>query len=344
MHSRKRLVLIGCVWFVVGVGVFVVAPVFVSQAQDDRGCSTAPCAFPAENNMGGIILGTDELAGEDLVSFGYDGTNYVYPTPPGREETQESVIGLGINQVTTGQFFVYKSWYYHDSRAGEDVPVHIWINANDATLSGSNDCGSGSNGWGGSNNCDLLAYVSELSADEMQVTTSCDNGGVWDGCLPVPGSFSPQDYHEPNIEDDTCSAFDGLGGDVCLSLISDGGTCVATTCVSADSVDAWDITIRAPYYEATKGTDNEDKTMSMSDAYLEIRYGKGFDRATAFTSAQFTDWQQPYDGTYGDAALSVPHTCQGGGPNTDCSIQAGRVTDESGNRRTYDNVHQFPSP
>jgi hypothetical protein len=335
MYSRKRLVLIGCVWLLAGAAAFAVAPDFAAFA-DDRGCSSPPCAFPAENNMGGIIMGTETLEGEDLVSFGYDGNTYVYPTPPNRVESNEEVIGLGINQVSTGRFFVYKSWYYYDSRAGERVPVNIWINADSADLSGSNECGNGNNGFEGASNCDLLAYVSELSAREMYITTDCVSGL---GCFAVPESFTPENYHSVNVEDDTCSAFEGLGGDVCLSLISDGGTCVLGTCVVADTVNAYDIMIRAPYYQAKKGNDNAVKTLNLNNAYLEIRYGKAYDRATVFDSEHDTDWQQPLDATYGDAATSVTHTCQGGGPDTNCDIQPGRITDTPTDR-TYDNVHQ----
>ncbi len=340
--SHRRLVALAALWLVFGVVAFAASGGFAAVAQDDRGCSSPPCAFPAESNMGGILLGTDDLSGDDLVSFGYDGNSYVYPTAPDRAEDTTEVVGLGINQITTGQFYVFKSWYYDDSRSSQRVPVNVWIDAESADLSGSSQCGNGNSGFGGSANCDLLAYPTELAAREMQVTTSCSST-VWIGCAVVPGSFNPSEYHSVNIEQDTCSAFDGLGGDVCLSLISDGGTCVAGVCVEADSVDAQDISIRAPYYRAQKGSDNTDKVMTLNDAYLEIGYGHGFDRVNVMTSTHGSDWQQNVDAPYGESAVGVSFLCQGGGPDTNCNLKSGRGVDSTSPWRKYDNVHQSPT-
>jgi len=339
-YSRRRLLIIATLWMIAGSVVLAFSPVFLASA-DDRGCFGPPCAFPAENNVGGIILGSDELAGQDLVTFGYDGNGpdsgyYVDPVSPDRVINRERMVGVGINDVTSGNFIVYKPWHYFDTRTREEEEVYVWANATSAELTGSSECGDGSDGWDGAFRCDLVANASELSARELFVTTSCSS---W-FCGFVPDSFSPTDYHEPNVEEDTCGAFDGLGGDVCLSLISDGGTSVAGTTVTADSVDAFDIMIRAHTISAKRGDQSNDKQLTLNNAYLEMRYGEGFDRAKVPVSQSggAADWAQPIQTQYGKGAVSVSHTCQGGGPDTSCNIKDGRVTDVEP-PATYDNVH-----
>lgn len=339
-YSRKRLLVLAAVWLLAGAAVLTFTSLFVSTA-DDRGCFGPPCQFPAEYNVGGIVLATDELAGEDLKTFGYDGNGpdngyYVDPVAPGRVINRERMVGLGVNQVTSGHMIIYKPWYYYDSRTRQKEKVYIWANATSASLSGSAGCGNGENSWTGAFRCDLVANTSELSAREMYVTTSCSS---W-FCGFVPSSMSPTDYHEPNVEVDTCSGFDGLGGDVCLSLIKDGGTTVSGTTVTVDTVDAWDIAIRGHTFSARRGDQGNDKKMVLNNAYLEIRYGEGYDRAKVPVSQSggADDWAQPIQTQYGKGALAVSHTCTGGGPDTDCSIKQGRIQSAQP-PAAYDNVH-----
>lgn len=335
-YSRKRLILIAVAWVCLAAAAFALSHGF-GAAADDRGCgvnSGPPCAWPAENNIGGITLGTSRLQGQNLVTFGFDGNTYTEEVAPGRVTSSEEQVGLGISDITTPNMIIYKPWYYFDQRAGSQVPVYIWANATGATLSGSSQCGDGTNGWDGAKTCDLLANTSEIYTGELTAETSCDSSV----CSVVPGTLTINNFWAVRPEDDTCGDLEALSSP-CLAALSDGGTCVAGTCVTSDSIDGRAVFIRSHNYEAVRGPQGVDKELSLDNIYLEIRYSKGFDRAQTpgDPSGTFPQWAQPVTGSTGQAALSTEAECTGGGPNTDCSIPSGRASDIAG--MTYDNIH-----
>lgn len=351
MYSRRRLALIGVFWVACGAILFGAYPQFAADA-DPRGCSFAPCAFPAENNIGGIILGTEELVGQNLVSFGYDGDTYYDEAPPGRVDPRERNVGLGISNVTTGTFFIYKQWYYQDRRVGRQAPVHIWADATGGSLtsigSTNSDCGDSNSGggWERAEACDLLANVSELSSKYIYAESSCS--GLF--CGFVPSTFEINDYHAVRPEDDVCSATGALGGEVCLGLIKNGGSSVLGTTVTTDRVEAYDIQIRGHEYKAVNGPNGQNKRLTLDNMYLEIRYGKGADRINTPESnpsdpngnygsavGQNSNWAQPINEPTGESALGTDYPCQGGGPNTFCQIPDGRNSNRYG--EGYDNVY-----
>lgn len=354
MYSRKRLAMIALIWLFLAAVAFAVFPGFGADA-DPRGCSFSPCAFPAENNIGGILLSTEQLVGNNLVSFGYDGPTYYDETPPFRVDPREKNIGLGISDITAGTFSIYKMWYYEDERIGEQAPVHIWANATQAELtsigSTNNDCGvsssgDSSGGWEESKKCDLVANVSELSSKYIYATSSCS--GLF--CCCVPSTFEINEYHAVRPEDDVCSATGALGGTVCLGLIKNGGSTVLGTTVTSDRVEAYDIQIRGHEYKAVQGGNGQNKRLKLTDAYLEMRYGKGSERIYAPESnpsdpngnygsavGQNSNWNQPVRTPFGESALGVDFPCGGGGPNTFCQIPEGRNSNRFG--ESYDNVY-----
>jgi hypothetical protein len=354
MYSKKRLAILGILWIGVGVVMFGSAPNFAVDA-DPRGCSFSPCAFPAENNIGGIILSTEELIGNNLVSFGYDGGTYYDETPPGRVDPREKNVGLGISDITTGNFSIYKQWYYQDDRTGNQEPVYIWANAPSADLTSigttNSECGvssssESSGGWEEARKCDLLANVSELSSKYIFATSSCS--GLF--CGFVPDTFSLNNYHAVRPEDDTCAATGALAGNICLGLIKNGGSTVLGTTVTSDRIEGYDINIRGHQYRAVNGPNGQNKRLTLNDAYLEIRYGKGFDRINSpesnpddpngnYASAvgKNSNWGQPVKTPSGRSALGVDFPCGGGGPNTFCQIPSGRNSNREG--ESYDNAY-----
>lgn len=364
MYSKKRLMVLGIVWVAAGAVAFGVSPQFGADAQDPRGCNSAPCAFPAENNIGGIILGTDKLAGDNLVSFGYDGT-YTDETPPDRVEPDEQNIGLGVSgdPVQTGRFFIYKQWYYEDKRTQDEESVYVWANASNAELtaigSSNTDCGipnsdvdgpgASDGGWEQARTCHLLANASEISANYIYVEPTCLYGAF---CFIVNGldPFEINDYHAVRPEEDTCGAIGALSGTVCIGLIKNGGSDVLGTGAGASTVEAYDIIIRGHEFRAVNGPNNNNKRLTLNDAYIEMRYGKGGDRIYTpdsnpnvgsgnypGTPGSNDNWGQPVTGPSGEAGIGVDHTCQGGGPNTFCAIPSGRVQDREG--ESYDNIY-----
>lgn len=359
MYSRTRLIVLAAVWLVAGIVTFAVAPGFGGTA-DPRGCTSAPCAFPAENNIGGIVLGTDQLVGNNLVSFGYPGGDpgfYYDDVAPGRVEDVERNIGLGISDITAENFFIYKQWYYLDRRTQREAPVNVWANATSATLTSigttNSDCGvddvSNSNGgWERSRTCDLLANVSELSSRYIYASTNCVTGLF---CFAVPSTLTIDEYHAVRPEEDTCGALGALSGTVCLGLIKNGGSSVLGTTVVSDRVEAYDLQIRGHEYRAVNGPNGQNKRLQLSNAYIEIRYGKGADRLYTPASSPSDpngnygsavgsnpDWAQPVNASGGESALGVNFPCAGGGPSTFCGIQPGRSQNRPG--ESYDNIHR----
>lgn len=328
-YSRKRLAFVAGAWLLVGAVAFAVGSPFGAGAQDAAGCESPPCAFPAESNVGGIVLGTDFISGEGLIAFGVGrDPPYTADTPPGSVEPEENQIVLGLNDIDAGQFFIYKSFHYFEPRLNDDVPVYIWANATEARLRGSADeCGDGSRGLGGADNCDLQAGTSEISTQNLFAEADCD--GIT--CSIVPGSIEDDEFWAVRPEDDVCGALGALGGDICLGLVRDGGTSAAGATITADTVEAEDFMIRGHEYKAVRGSDGEDKTMSLDDVYVEMRYGVGDDRINTPESEQNPgDWAQPTFGSFGEAAIANNFLCQGGGPLTFCAIPAERQVDQPG--------------
>lgn len=336
MYSRKRLALLAVGWLAMAGAAMVLSSGFGAVA-DDRGCTGSPCAFPAENNVGGIIMGTARLQGNSLTAFGFDGNSYYEDTPPGRVDPVEEQIGIGISGITTPNMIIYKAWYYQDPRVADDVPVHIWANATSATLTSDTvDCGNGNNGWGGAKRCDLIANTSEIYTGYLEATTDCFSGAA---CSVVPDSLTVTDFWAVNPEDDQCGDFEALNSP-CLQAMRDGGACVLTTCVRTDNVDGQEVFIRSHNIQAVRGSLGQDKQMLLNGLYLEMRYGKGFDRAHTPGSPRDAVWAQPNTFANGRAAFSTSGECTGGGPNTDCTIDANRNADIDG--MSYDNVHNGP--
>lgn len=357
-YSRRRLALLACVWLLAGGAVVSLGALDLgAQANDPRGCDGPPCAFPAQSNVGGIILATDFLQGESLVAFGV-GDDETDPTPPQRALEEEANVKLGVNDIDAENFFIYKSWYYFDERVEDDVPVYLWANASSATLTGSGECGDGEDTFRGSNRCDLQANASETSAH--YVFTEIDAEGLFSGWAPDYGSI--ERLWLVNPEDDQCPATLDLSF-LCLGLLPDGGTTIATVTAETGRVAATDFAIRTHRARAVRDDfEGADKRMTLGDAYLEMRYGKGADRRMTpsgsvdsmsgkldWTSADDVEsqfgfdpgsnrmWGQPVETDEGVSALSNVILCEGGGPNTVCVPDDGTLVNQEG--MSYDNIH-----
>lgn len=347
-YSRERLMYIAALWLLAGAVVFAFSPTFTAHAQDVRGCEEPPCMFPAQSNVGGIVLGTDDIVVDDLIAFGVGDTgNPTDLTAPDRVWDEEEGIRLGANGVTANDFFIYKEWSYFDPRvgeAGETVPVYIWADATEGQLTGSEECGDGNDGLSGAENCDLIAGTPEVSTAELVGEPGeCDGLFFLDLCGLVPDTLEEEDFWTPEPEEDECGELGALGGDICLGLIGDGPISVfGVTVDGVDQVDALDFMIRSHNLRSVPGPDdNADKEMFLEDAYFEIRYGHGTDRINQPTSdVGGTYFAQPFSTQYGDAALANDFLCTGGGPTTFCLPDGDTVGNIDG--IPYDNVHTDP--
>lgn len=349
-YSRKILLYLAVFWLIAGGTVLVLYPTFTAEAQDIRDCEEPPCMFPAQSNVGGIVLGTDDINVDDLIAFGVgDGSEEVVDlTAPDRIWDDEEGIRLGANHVIANDFFIYKEWSYFEPRVGEDgetVPVYIWADAPNAQLTGSPECGDGDGGLSGAENCDLLAGTAEVSTAYLEGEPGeCD--GIWflDLCGLVPDTLDEEDFWTPEPEEDECGELGALDGDICLGLIGDEPISVfGVTVDGVDEVDALDFMIRSHNLRSVPGPDDDaDKEMYLEDAYFEIRYGHGEDRINQPTSdVGGVYFAQPFTTQYGEAALANDFLCQGGGPTTFCLPEADTVANIEG--MPYDNVHAEPA-
>jgi hypothetical protein len=334
MYSRKRLIIIGCAWLVAGAVLFAVSPHFGVSA-DPRGC-TGNCMFPAEANIGGIVLGASNLQAENLTTFGIRVDQYsdidqtlTEPTPPGRPETEEKHIILGGNEIEAEDFIIYKSWNYFDDRVGQEVPMYIYADADSASISGSPDsaCGSleGPNqvkqissntnerNLDGIFNCDLTANVSEVSfgrlSAEVPISTSCTGN-----FCPFVGFLTPlsdTNYWSVNPEFDDCGLLTTLSS-ICLGAVEDGGSEFSVPVFGGANIynaraEAWDFWIRGHSFKVIKGKREDtvnpnpsNKELSLNGAYFEARFGTGYDRVVKRTGED-TGVDGNNDPAWGDA-------------------------------------------
>jgi hypothetical protein len=276
---------------------------------------------------------------------------------------------LGVNNVEAENFTIYKQWSYFDTRVGDGgdiVDVYIWADAQRATLSStsSNACGNGDSSLTGSTDCDLLAGASELSTHYLYANDDCSSNSCGFLSRPVDGN----ELWIVRPQDDDCSALAaGLSGNVCFGLVDDddsSGTInvIGGTTVTTNYVQSSEFLHRTHNLRSLPGPQaGDNKQMSIENPYFEIRYGVGADRINvprkpasgsqpwaggAAPPSPTGDWAQPIPqgtngATYGDAALGVGFTCQGGYERTFCSAPAFSVQDITG--QGYDNVHRQPS-
>jgi hypothetical protein len=352
-YSNKRLVAVFAFWLLVGVFAASVygLPVDITQEADaDSGnCGAAPCMFPIESHVGGIVLGVGELSGQGATTFKVDGTGVTTPNGPGRLEPTDETIGLGLNNLDASDFFVYKSWKYDDPEI-DNAEVNVWITANSAELTteGSNDGCGDQNTDGLSDpregyNCDLFLYAGEVSSGRFEadatvlgIPVGASTNGLWvnkpenDQCTPI--SFDPFD---PGIN-------------ICLQLIQDG------TLASGD-IGSTDITLfnfMTNAYMAKAVRDNgKNKRFTLNDGYLEIRHGKSAGPSrrsrvltpanTEFGSAQ---WQEPIQQYGGDNpterhGVSQGFRCEGSPDGSNCNIPEADRTGGDENDGAYDDIH-----
>jgi hypothetical protein len=171
---------------------------FAQTGPDDNCPNTnGPCAFPAENYNGGVILGASFIEGTQIALFNPDGASgaelqgaaangetastYLPPDAADKGSNVESVK-LGLDVGSVDDFFFYKTW-----KTGGAIPdhddVYAYIETDNATLDGpsgsGNDCTS-DDGIDGYNpdDCDLTAEVVELSAGRLCVGGSGTLAGI----------------------------------------------------------------------------------------------------------------------------------------------------------------------
>lgn len=203
-YSKKRLTVICLVWVAAGAVVLtgstdvfenpleevdiagnnpVVQEAFGVNDASDNSCpnDNGPCAYPAENYNGGIILGASFLEATDggLTFFDPDtasgddpqdgriSTDFLPSDAADANQDFVPVATLGLDVQGVSDFFLYKSW-----KTGPNVGpsnkdhVNVYIQTDRALLDGPS--GDGTVSCRGSpykkQHCDLVAPVSELSA------------------------------------------------------------------------------------------------------------------------------------------------------------------------------------
>jgi hypothetical protein len=288
---------------------------------------------PVEKHVGGIVLGVARLDGKKATTFAVDNRGVDNPLPPDRADPVDETIGLGLNDLTADKFFLYKSWKYDDpgSSTGtrtygsvSNADVYTWITAGQAVLDtegGSNDnCGDQSNGFDGSDDCDLLVYSGEVSAGYFRADIDA---------LGVNLVETLERYWIDDPERDTCGFLElefGIPTDlnVCLQLIRDGAI-GASSIGSVNEITLKNFMTRVHYAGAVSNR-GKDKTLELTDAYLEIRHGKGFDRSrvldgdTSESTSRGNQWQEPIDDPTGTGVtyrhgLSQDFECRGNPSN-----------------------------
>lgn len=333
-YSKKRLAVIAVAWLFAALIVGV--PVEFGVDAQNSNCGTAgdpldgpPCKFPAEANVGGIVLGTSELTGEDLTAFDGVGTSEL---PPNRVDSSEDVVGLGLNQVDAEDFFIYKSFKFDsDGDGSNDANTYIWAGAETGSLDGTDDCGDGSaDEQVGRETCDLFVDVGEVSFGYIEAE------GDTPFILPDVDADA-EDYWVIDPEDDSeCGIFDALlAGAICLELIVDGSL---TGNLADVSVEAEDVLIRGHRVSAIEAADGTNKELDLQNVYIETRWRKGGDRAQ---NLPFADSVNDPDVTR-SAAITNDYRCEGNPTQDDpsCVIDSDRqgwtgVGDES-----YDDIHR----
>jgi hypothetical protein len=340
-YSRKRIILVGCLWLIAGIaGASVYGVPQVTQIPEADGaagpeynCGAPPCQFPAESHVGGIVLGTTYLFGQEATTFGdpsfladQDGGDpedpgMPTPLPPDRVDPTDATVGLGVNDLEASKFFLYKSWKYDDPQA-QNADVYMWINTSSAgirTEGGDTGCGDGSPGFGGSARCDLLINSGEISTGYLSATLT--------GSLA--GFVNPLDSSEYWIDDpelSTCGIVDVFSVGLCLELLRDG---LVSSFPGINSVTVYlnNFQVRTHYARALP-SGGYNKILELNNGYLEIRHGKGADRSrvypvgnTTYSTSRAQQWADPIEAYGGDDPTERNGVSQGfrctGGANGD---------------------------
>ena len=362
-YTKRRLTLVAVAWVLAAVlFTFVVAPNFsyvdspqsmVAEAATDASCADGngdpsfdgpPCQFPAEGGMGGIILGTTTLDGNDLATWlssegAGGGSDLFAPTPPGRVESQEQVAYVGLNSLTVDNFFTYKYWG-DTTPGGEKFNTYFFFTSDTATLDGTDSCAEGEGGNGtaarGRETCDLLVEVGEFATGGFDAS----------GSVPVLGSISlsASDYWLSEPENDNCGITDtySLGSgfnSACLGLLESGGK--AQDLLSDVTLSLNGLLLRVHRASAIpqprSGQEPVSKVLQLGEAgnpnsnvYIEIRQGKGIDRAIVPRPANRPIGVPLTLQEQGDraSAFSNDYVCRGnptGIGETDCTIPNSRL-------------------
>jgi hypothetical protein len=205
-----------------------------------------PCAFPAENFEGGIVLGTPQLSGTELGLFratsaqnqGFN-IDSEYPRdtetydrmPTGATVDQTGIATVGFNVDSVEELFLYKTWKTTGDR---DVPtqtevdngnykdVYTYIQADQANLDGPSGDVNGVNCRDpdsddnfNPNHCDLVATVSEVGFVNVDFFADVNVDVIGDD--QITDKSWDQDDLDPrptngfwvdDPEDDVCSALD----------------------------------------------------------------------------------------------------------------------------------------
>jgi hypothetical protein len=365
-YSKSRISGIAVFWILAATVVFSLGMfpavdmhdfgIGVDAQQQPRGCDASAtydnkCAFPAEGNVGGIVLGTDFLDGKDLtyLNEAADGSAGIEaPVGPDRAATTSDGSGqdrvttafLGLNVDSVSNFFLFKSWRYNDDthtsgNPGTEDDVYVWVSTRGSTeLQGTPECARTDQSRNKGDietareECDLYTETGELSAGEIFAEGSAET--TWWIPTDISLSTSANDYWVTDPHQDSCSVvFDVfLGSGLCLSVadpsIDVGG---AVNNVQINTIEISELMIRGHRVAAQPDpVKEENKELILNDGYLEIRHGVGADRAyvpnTGFAQPTVED---PNDQTR-QAALSNPWPCNGN-PTGDfgtCQVDAAR--------------------
>lgn len=357
-YAHGRLALVAAAWLIAAGATLALAPqlAFVDSpslieagavapsCQDGNAApDDPPCQFPVESGMGGLILGQAALIGNDLGTWfgeqpGASPGSLTAPTAPGRVEPDEEVAAVGMNQLTIDGFYAYKSWMDTHHRTGGTFHTYFWMSSNNATLEGTPECATadGEPLSQGRENCDLLVEVTEMATKDFSAS----------GEAPVIKTINIDsgDYWVNDAARDDC----GLSlTDACLGILESGAK--TQDLLSDATVNLDGLLLRVHRVSAIPSDDDPpvSKILTLNDVYLEMRYGKGSDRAYVPVPGSYPDVGPPYlrNGQGGPqsrkAAISNGYDCEGnpmGVGDTSCtdipSNQVG-VTSSS-----YQDIHR----
>ncbi len=359
------MLVIGVAFLFVGAGAAMLAPhssyldspasYFTADATNHN-CQPGdePCKFPTEAGVGGIILGTTDLAGEDLatwLSYDGDGTSGIChdagtciesELAPGRVDSTETTIGIGLNQIVTADFFAYKGWWDTHHATGEDFHTYFWMGAETAALRGTDnpsECGvvDGDMSYAyGQTKCDLTVEAGEVAVKEFEASGSTT--------LSISIDLEEDDYWLSYPEYDQCSVDIWDTSATCLGMLESGSD-------GQDKLDDVEVSMDGLFLRVHRGFALPDdgtsppttKELELNDVYLEIRHGKGSDTAVVPTNLNFPEVGQPIStGTGQDRVgrLGLDFACEGNPMGTgyeDCFVAAHRQ-DVTG--ASYEDIHR----
>lgn len=324
---------------------------FGANNANDNSCpnDNGPCAYPAENYNGGIVLGASFLdaANGGLTYFNPDTASgsagdeqvddkWLPPNAVDKDGNPEPAITVGLDVDQVDDFFLFKTW-----KTGGTVPNHddayIFIQTDSATLDGpspNNNAGCRSSPYV-KQHCDLVGKVSELSAGglcfggsgagysdtaayfretrtgETSGSDQCTNleddesGEFPDSGCATDSTIDCEDigYWVEDPEEDKCEI--NQIANVETFLLAPTGVDIVGFCLSAadpeatfdfgfsfdfniQTIEIDDLMIRSHRLVAERGPDSgQNKVLELGEAgnsnnnfYAEIRWGKGYDRAT----------------------------------------------------------------